>query len=191
MPDISGPPRLIRSATGSDLPALVALYQHLIPGDAGPAPDQTPDPTLDRAPDQTPDQTQDQTQDQTPDRAQDQVTTILSQLAAFPGSAILPAVVKGQPVATCTLIVAPNLTRGASRYVLIENLVTHAAQRAHGHGTALLDATCTAAWQAGCDKVMLHTGSDAPATHTFYQSAGFAALKTGYQMRRQPARPQP
>jgi GNAT superfamily N-acetyltransferase len=86
------------------------------------------------------------------------------------------------------LIVIPNLTRGGKPYGLIENVVTHVGYRGRGYGTRILHAAVAAAWDAGCYKVMLMTGSKQPSTLRFYESAGFEQTKTGFQMRRMAAR---
>ncbi len=65
---------------------------------------------------------------------------------------------EGQIVASCTLIVVPNFTRGTHPYALIENVVTHADWRKQGIGTAMLRHTLALAWEAGCYKTMLLTG---------------------------------
>jgi GNAT superfamily N-acetyltransferase len=41
-------------------------------------------------------------------------------------------------IASCTLVVIPNLARGGQPYGLIENVVTHAAYRGRGFGKRLL-----------------------------------------------------
>ncbi|MFD2264685.1 GNAT family N-acetyltransferase [Lacibacterium aquatile] len=104
----------------------------------------------------------------------------LRQLLRYPGSGILLA---DGGVATCTLVVIPNLTRGGAPYALIENVVTLTAHRKHGHGRAILQAAIAKAWEAGCYKVMLLTGSKNPATLDFYKGAGFEQSKTGFQIR--------
>lgn len=71
-------------------------------------------------------------------------------------------------------------------YALIENVVTHPDQRNAGHGKAILAEAATLAWAAHCYKVMLLTGSQRPAVHSFYLSAGFEQSKTGFQIRRVP-----
>ena len=44
--------------------------------------------------------------------------------------------------------------------------------------------TLQAAWDAGCYKAMLQTGSRAPATHAFYRACGFSPdAKTAYLAR--------
>ena len=94
-------------------------------------------------------------------------------------------------IASCTLIVIPNLTRGGQPYGLIENVVTHADHRRRGYGKQLLQSAVTAAWDADCYKVMLMTGSKKTATLAFYASAGFEQNKTGFQVRRLPQRIEP
>lgn len=113
---------------------------------------------------------------------------ILDLLPRYPGSRILIGCRGAVPVTTCTLIVVPNLTRGGAPYGLIENVVTHAGHRGQGLGQRILQAATEAAWVAGCYKLMLLTGSERPETLRFYQAAGFAASKTGFQKRRLPAR---
>jgi len=78
-----------------------------------------------------------------------------------------------QLVTTCTLLLAPNLTRGCRSYALIENVVTTAAQRKRGYGQTILAHACEIAWQHDCYKVMLQTGRKDEATLAFYESAGF------------------
>ncbi|MCP3467235.1 GNAT family N-acetyltransferase [Bradyrhizobium sp. CCGUVB23] len=112
----------------------------------------------------------------------------LEDLQRYHGSAIFIGIAEDTIVASCTLIVVPNLTRGGQPYGLIENVVTHAAFRGRGYGKQLLNAAVAAAWQADCYKVMLMTGSKRPSTLAFYASAGFEQNKTGFQIRRLPPR---
>jgi len=91
---------------------------------------------------------------------------------------------EGQLVASCTLAVIPNLTRGARPYGVIENVVTHANHRRQGIGTQLLQHALQTAWEQKCYKVMLLTGSKNPATLRFYENCGFMQDKTGYHIRR-------
>jgi len=109
-------------------------------------------------------------------------------LKLYPGSDIFVACVDDILVASCTLIIVPNLTRGGMPYALIENVVTHADHRRHGHGKAVLHAAVDTAWRAGCYKAMLLTGSKEPGTLNFYREAGFEQSKTGFQVRSIPAK---
>ena len=112
----------------------------------------------------------------------------LAELQTYRGSAVLVGLSGSAVVASCTLIVIPNLTRAGRPYGLIENVVTDAAFRGRGYGKQILQAAVTAAWQADCYKVMLMTGSKKPSTLAFYASAGFEQNKTGFQIRRLPPR---
>ena len=75
---------------------------------------------------------------------------------------------------SCLLAVVPNLTRGARSFGVIENVVTHRDYRRQGIGTRLMRRALHAAWDAGCYKAMLQTGSRTPATHAFYRACGFS-----------------
>jgi GNAT superfamily N-acetyltransferase len=81
--------------------------------------------------------------------------------------------IAGRLVATCTLIIIPNLSRSARPYGLIENVVTHRDHRRKGLGTALLKAALDLAWEKNCYKVSLMTGSKSENTFKFYEGAGF------------------
>lgn len=76
-------------------------------------------------------------------------------------------------IATCTLVIIPNLTRGARPYALIENVVTDPGYRGRGIGAALLRHAQTLAWERDCYKAMLMTGRKTPEIVRFYESAGF------------------
>lgn len=78
-------------------------------------------------------------------------------------------------VATCYLNLIPNMTRNASPYGIIENVVTYQALRNQGYGKAMMKHALDMAWSHGCYKVMLQTGSARESTHNFYQSCGFSA----------------
>lgn len=107
-------------------------------------------------------------------------------MLASPGMTVFVADAAGRLLASCTLLVAPNLTRGARPYAFIENVVTHADARRRGLGQAVLKAALAEAWAADCYKVMLMTGSKQDATLRFYEAAGFErGSKTAFQIRRE------
>lgn len=87
-------------------------------------------------------------------------------------------------VATCKLIVVPNLTRSQRPFGLIENVVSAQARRGQGFGKAVVRAAIEHAWSAGCYKVMLMTGRTDPAVLAFYEACGFQRGKTAFQIRR-------
>lgn len=88
---------------------------------------------------------------------------------------------EGAIVATTYLNLVPNLTRGGSPYGVIENVVVDEARRGTGLGKQIMASTLQAAWDAGCYKVMLQTGSRRESTHAFYRRCGFdPGEKTAY-----------
>ncbi len=93
----------------------------------------------------------------------------------------LAAEVDGRLVASCTLVIVPNLTRAGRPFGLIENVVTHRDYRRHGLGTAVVQHGLDLAWKADCYKVMLLTGRKDPGVHRFYEQTGFEKDgKTGF-----------
>jgi GNAT superfamily N-acetyltransferase len=91
---------------------------------------------------------------------------------------------QGAIVATTYLNVVPNLTRSGSPYAIIENVVVEQTLRGQGLGKKVMAETLQVAWNAGCYKVMLLTGSRRPSTHAFYRACGFSGDdKTGYVAR--------
>ena len=95
----------------------------------------------------------------------------------------------GAIVASTYLTIVPNMTRSASPYAIIENVIVDEMWRGTGLGKQIMAATIQAAWDAGCYKVTLTTGSRNPNTHAFYRSCGFSAeTKTAYHVTSRPMR---
>jgi GNAT superfamily N-acetyltransferase len=78
-----------------------------------------------------------------------------------------------QLVASCTIMIIPNLTRACKPYGVIENVVTHQEHRQQGLGKAVLAHALQFAWSQTCYKVLLSTGRKDEATLQFYEHAGF------------------
>lgn len=98
---------------------------------------------------------------------------VLLEVLASPYFEVIVAEKGGEVVSTCYLNVIPNLTYGAVPYALLENVVTLASCRRQGIGRKLVRHALERAWQRGCYKVMLLTGSQREAVHDFYRSCGF------------------
>lgn len=98
---------------------------------------------------------------------------VWSEALANPRIRYLGGFADGVLVASCALTVIPNLTRACRPYGVIENVVTHAAHRKQGWGSAVLAQALDEAWRQCCYKVMLLTGSKNEATLRFYEQAGF------------------
>lgn len=118
-----------------------------------------------------------------PPLALEQASTAFAAMLDQPGLTVFLATENGKPVATATLLIAPNLTRAARPYAFIENVVTLETHRGRGLGRAVVRHAIEAAFAANCYKVMLLTGRHDPAVHAFYESCGFVQNKTGFQIR--------
>lgn len=101
------------------------------------------------------------------------VESVWQELLGNPRHQSFGAHVDGALVASCSLTLIPNLTRGCRPYGVIENVVTHASHRRRGLGRAILAHALAHAWAQGCYKVMLMTGRQDAATFRFYEAAGF------------------
>ncbi|MES0808764.1 GNAT family N-acetyltransferase [Roseibium sp. SCPC15] len=116
--------------------------------------------------------------------SEDLQRTTFAQMLAHPGLTVLVASLESQLLATLTLIVIPNLTRGCAPYALIENVVTRIEYRGLGIGRRLMETAQQSAWQSGCYKIMLMSGAQNQKAHAFYERAGFQKSKTGFELRR-------
>ncbi|WP_305985509.1 GNAT family N-acetyltransferase [Roseibium sp. MMSF_3544] len=100
-----------------------------------------------------------------------------------PGLTILLGFLAGEAVATLTLVIVPNLTRGCASYAMIENVVTLSSCRGRGIGKRMMENAIDHCWDAGCFKVMLLSGAQNHNAHRFYETLGFKTTKTGFEMR--------
>ena len=103
----------------------------------------------------------------------DDARKTFEQISNAPGLSLLIGEIEEEAVTSCYLNIIPNLTRGCRSYALIENVVTHRNYRRRGFGKQIIDAALSAAWEAGCYKVMLLTGSSKAVP--FYVACGFKA----------------
>lgn len=110
--------------------------------------------------------------DPIPDEASAKKT--FAEILASPGLHLFVLEHDGVVVATTYLNLIPNLTRSVAPYAVIENVVVEKSLRGTGLGKQIMAATLRAAWDAGCYKAMLMTGSRTPATHAFYRACGFS-----------------
>ncbi len=102
-------------------------------------------------------------------------------ILADPNHHIIVALASGQIVASCVLLVVPNLTHGQRPYALVENVVTAASHRRQGFASACLAHARRLAQRQNCYKIMLLTGSKSQGTLRFYEKAGYnSADKTAF-----------
>lgn len=76
-------------------------------------------------------------------------------------------------VATCMLVVVPNLANGARPFGLIEHVVTLSSHQKRGYARLVLERALAQAWVKGCYKVMLLSGAQRADAHRLYESVGF------------------
>lgn len=106
----------------------------------------------------------------------------LRETAAEPGGVVLVGFLEDRPVATCALVVVRGGARSAKPSALIENLVTHPAQRRLGYGTRVLSAALALAGQAGCDRATVLTTSLDDVPTGFFLAAGFDKTANGFRL---------
>jgi ribosomal protein S18 acetylase RimI-like enzyme len=84
-------------------------------------------------------------------------------------------------IASCVVVIIPNLTHNQQPYALIENVITDERFRNRGYGTELLNAAKAIALRENCYKIMLMTGSKKESTLNFYEKAGYNRIdKTAF-----------
>ncbi len=89
----------------------------------------------------------------------------------------------GKLVASCTIIIVPNITRDVRPYALIENVVTHSDYRKKGYAGECLSYAKKIADEENVYKMMLMTGSKDPETLRFYEHNGYSSKdKTAFAM---------
>jgi GNAT superfamily N-acetyltransferase len=113
----------------------------------------------------------------------EQANGIYDTILSHPGMTVFLALDGALPVATASLLITPNLTRGGRPYAIIENVVSAQSHRGKGFGRAVVCHAIETARSAGCYKTMLLTGRSDPAVHRFYENCGFVQSKTGFQIR--------
>ncbi len=86
---------------------------------------------------------------------------------------IIVGTLNGIIIASCVLMIVPNLTHHQRPYALIENVITDEKHRNKGYATAVLNHARNIAVHENCYKIMLMTGSKLDSTMMFYEQAGY------------------
>lgn len=116
-----------------------------------------------------------------PELCVDDLESLWERIFKDPNMHYLVAEREGSLVASCVLVIVPNLTRSARPYGWIENVVTHQNFRRMGYGSKVLKRALELAWEQNCYKVMLLSGSTEEGTLLFYENIGFKkGVKTGF-----------
>ncbi len=135
----------IRTADENDLPGILELYTHL----------------------------HDRGQSNVMPQIDGRVRAVWNRIRKGEGQFIVVGVLNDKIIASCVLIVVPNLTHDQRPYALIENVVTEEKHRNKGYASTVLDYAKDIAKKAGCYKMMLMTGSKLDSTLRFYEKAGY------------------
>ena len=112
--------------------------------------------------------------------------TRFAEILAQPGMTLFCGFVGNHLVSTCTLVIIPNLTRNASPYAFIENVVTDNAFRRQGFGQQMIERAVRHGFEKGCYKIMLLATSHDSGILRFYEDCGFQQSKTGFEIRNSP-----
>jgi GNAT superfamily N-acetyltransferase len=87
-------------------------------------------------------------------------------------------------VATCNIIIVPNMTHGRRPYAFIENVVTHPDMRRKGYGRKVVQRAIDHAKSQNCYKILLLSSINRKNAHDFYTNIGFDGdSKRGFQIR--------
>lgn len=86
---------------------------------------------------------------------------------------IIVGILDQKIIASCVIIIIPNLTHNQRPYALIENVITHENYRKKGYATSILDYAKNIAKKNNCYKIMLLTGSKKESTLGFYERTGY------------------
>ena len=87
-------------------------------------------------------------------------------------------------VASCLIIVIPNLTRNQRPFAVIENVITHKDYRKKGFGKAVIEKAVNFGKRQNCYKIMLLSSTNRTDAHIFYEKIGFDGnSKQGFQLR--------
>lgn len=91
--------------------------------------------------------------------------------------------INGKIVATCTLIILPNLTHNLRPFAVIENVITDVKYRRRGFGSELINQSKRIAIENNCHKILVQTRSKLSGTISFYEKNGFVKNQTtGFQL---------
>ncbi len=103
------------------------------------------------------------------------VDQVWNKIQASDDFAILGVFDKGLLMASCSITIIPNLTRGCRPYALIENIATHRKHRREGYGRVSLLNAAEFAEERGCYKAMFMTGHLNEKVKQFCISSGFSS----------------
>ncbi len=91
----------------------------------------------------------------------------------FKDQHVLVGIKDNKVMATCVIIIIPNLTHNQRPYALIENVVTDKNYRKKGYALQILEYAKKIALNENCYKIMLLASSREEGVLRFYEKAGY------------------
>jgi GNAT superfamily N-acetyltransferase len=90
----------------------------------------------------------------------------------------------GKIIASCYIIIIPNLTYNGKSIGYIENVITDEKYRRKGIGKKIMEMAINYAKEENCYKVILTSGIKRTIAHTFYETIGFnRKSKNAFELR--------
>jgi GNAT superfamily N-acetyltransferase len=102
---------------------------------------------------------------------------------AADGAAVLVAVIAGEVVGVCQLIVFRHLQARGGLCAELESVHVHPDHRGTGVGGELVRAAIDRARDLGCYRVQLTSNAARHEAHRFYEGLGFEASHVGFKLR--------
>lgn len=146
----------IRKAKMSDLPALLALYDHLRGGLAWVK--------------------------RPPMLASENHKKALAALLADRNVHVLVAIEGAKVVGTCTLYVLARVYWSGKPWAILDSIVVSEADQGRGRGTQLIRHAMALAKKAGCSQVNLTSNTRRTRAHRFYETLGFEPTYVGFKL---------
>jgi GNAT superfamily N-acetyltransferase len=90
----------------------------------------------------------------------------------------------GEIIASCYIIIVPNLTFNGKSIGYIENVITGEKYRRRGIGKKIMEMAINYAKEENCYKVVLQSGIKRTMAHKFYETIGFnGESKKAFELR--------
>jgi len=94
------------------------------------------------------------------------------------------AIENNKVIATCYLVIIPNLTVGGKSIGFIENVITDEKCRNKGIGKQIIETAIQISRENNCYKVILQSGMQRKEAHQFYKKLGFSDMtKKAFDLR--------
>jgi GNAT superfamily N-acetyltransferase len=103
----------------------------------------------------------------------DEIKKVWKRILDYRDQHVIVGIKDGTVIATCVIIIVPNLTHELRPYALIENVVTDENHRNKGFASQILDYAKEIAVRENCYKIMLLTSSKEDSVLRFYEKAGY------------------